>query len=58
MKYNNINNISTDDREDEKYNCNFKGDVNFIMGPLSIYQFNKFAELRFMRSKIISIHKN
>ena len=45
MKYNNINTISTDeDKEEQKYNCNFKGDVNFIMGPLSIYQFNKFAE--------------
>jgi len=40
MNNNNINNISTDDREDKKYNYNFKGDVNYIMGPLSIYQFN------------------
>ena len=28
----------------EKYCGNFDGDVHFIMGPLSIYQFNKFAE--------------
>jgi hypothetical protein len=33
-----------DDKDDQKYNCNFEGDVNFIMGPLSIYQFNQFAD--------------
>ena len=29
--------------EEEKYKGNFEGDVHFIMGPLSIYQFNQFA---------------
>ena len=32
-----------DDKDDQKYNCNFEGDVHFMMGPLSIYQFNQFA---------------
>ena len=30
--------------EEEKYKGNFEGDVHFIMGPLSIYQFNAFAD--------------
>tara|TARA_B100000029_G_C17261554_1_gene846495 strand:+ start:151 stop:552 length:402 start_codon:yes stop_codon:yes gene_type:complete len=38
----NIKNISVAD-EEEKYKGNFEGDVHFIMGPLSIYQFNQFA---------------
>ena len=29
---------------DDKYNSNFVGDVNFTMGPVSIYQFNLFAD--------------
>ena len=29
---------------EEKYGGNFIGDVHFTMGPLSIYQFNQFAE--------------
>ena len=42
MKY---NNIKTQLDEDEgKYLGNFNGDVNFIMGPISIYQFNAFAD--------------
>ena len=42
MKYNNIK--TQLDEGEEKYLGNFDGDVNFIMGPLSIYQFNKFAD--------------
>lgn len=42
MKYNNIN---TELDEDEgKYKGNFNGDVNFMLGPISIYQFNQFAD--------------
>ena len=42
MKYNNIN---TELDEDEgKYKGNFEGDVNFMLGPISIYQFNQFAD--------------
>ena len=39
---NNIIDSTTD--LDDKYNSNFVGDVNFTMGPVSIYQFNLFAE--------------
>ena len=40
------NNIITSDLETdfEKYNSNFEGDVNFTMGPISIHQFNLFAD--------------
>ena len=38
----NIKNTSVADVE-KKYTGNFGGDVHFIMGPLSIYQFNQFA---------------
>jgi len=42
MKYNNI--ISDQEADVEKYNSNFRGDVNYMMGPISIFQFNQFAE--------------
>jgi len=42
MKYNNI--ISDQEPDVEKYNSNFRGDVNYMMGPISIFQFNQFAE--------------
>ena len=42
MKYNNIK--TQLDEGEEKYLGNFDGDVNFIMGPISIYQFNAFAD--------------
>jgi hypothetical protein len=42
MKYNNI--ISNQEPDVEKYNSNFRGDVNYMMGPISIFQFNQFAE--------------
>ena len=32
---------------DDKYNSNFVGDVNFTMGPVSIYQFNLFADMAY-----------
>ena len=42
MKYNNI--ISDQEADVDKYNSNFRGDVNYMMGPISIFQFNQFAE--------------
>lgn len=42
MKYNNI--IYDQEPDVEKYNSNFRGDVNYMMGPISIFQFNQFAE--------------